>query len=231
MVCVRDSRTIRRSLLGAAVVAGLVVSAWGATAAQKGAKVPGPAAAAPQAESLVVGDTRTNLQTAFDNEINAKERYIAAAKQADREGYPYVAQLFRACARAEQVHADRHVHAIAASGGEARALLQRLSAGTTAENLRVSIDLETYEATRLYPALLERARAEHLTEAVRSINFALATEREHVRLLTTAQQTFDHRLAARTFYVCPLCGWTVESPDARKCPNCFTSARRFIRVT
>jgi rubrerythrin len=230
VLCMCESRTIHRGVSGAVVVAGIVVSAWGATAAQERRNVREPAVTQPQTAALEVGDTRANLQTAFDNEINAKERYLAAAKQADREGYPYVAQLFRACARAEQVHADQHVHAIAVSGGEARALLQRLSIGTTPENLRVATDLETYEATQLYPALLAKARAEHLPAAVRSIGFALAAEREHVRLLTAAQQTLDQRLAVRTFFVCPGCGRTVETRDARQCPNCFTSARRFIRV-
>jgi rubrerythrin len=231
MLFMRESPRIDRGVLGAVVAVGIVVFAWGAGTAQERGKAPEPVVTQPQAAAPEVGDTRANLQTSFDNEINAKERYLAAAKQADREGYPYVAQLFRACARAEQAHAEQHVHAIAVIGGEAKALLQRLSIGTTAENLRVAIDLETYEATQLYPALLARARAEQLTAAVRSITFALAAEREHARLLTAAQLTLDQRLAARTFFVCPMCGRTVETQDARQCPNCYTSARRVIRVT
>lgn len=95
----------------------------------------------------------------------------------------------------------------------------------------MAIDLEAYEATRWYPALLEKARAQGLPAAVRSINFALAAEREHVRLLTAAQQTLDQRLAVQTLVVCPMCGRTVETPDAKRRPNCFTSARKLVRVT
>jgi rubrerythrin len=210
---------------------GVAVPVWGVTTAPERVKAAEPSSVQAPAAAPELGDTRINLRTAFDNEVNAKERYLAASKQADREGYPYVAQLFRACARAEQVHADQHVHAIAMTGGEAKALLQRLTLGTTPENLKVAIELETYEATQLYPAMLEKARAEHLSDAVRSINFALATEREHVQLLTAAQQTIDQRLAVRKFFVCPTCGRTVESPDPGHCPNCFTSAKRFIHVT
>ena len=233
MLFMRGTRALNRSVLSAVVVVvvGIVLSAWGTTTAKESVKAQGKTATPPDTAALVVGDTRANLQQAFDSEINAKERYLVASKQADREGYPYVAQLFRACSRAEQVHAEQHVHAIAWTGGEARAMLQRLTLGTTAENVRTSIDLETYEATKLYPAMLKQARAEHQPEAVRSISFALAAEREHARLLITALQTLDQRLAKRTFYVCPMCGRTTEVLDFKKCPNCFTSAGRFIRVT
>ncbi len=224
-------RAVPRGLLCVVVAVGIAVAALGGTAGTERAKGPeAPVSPAP-AVPPVVRDTRTNLQEAFGNEVNAKERYVAAAKQADREGYPYVAQLFRACARAEQVHADQHVHAIAWTGGEAKALLRRLALGTTPENLRLSLELETYEATQLYPALLAQARAEHQPAAVRSLTFALAAEREHARLLAAALKTLDQRLATRTFYVCPMCGRTVESLDFKKCPNCFASARKFIRVT
>ncbi len=225
----RGTRAMAWGVLGAAAALGLAVAAVGVPPDAKRESIPeAPAPAAP----LVVGDTRANLQNAFDQEMNAKERYLAAAKQADQEGYRYVAQLFRACARAEQVHADRHVHAIAwtGGGGEAKALLQRLALGTTAENLRASIDLETYEATQFYPALLARARAEHLPAAARSMNFALAAEREHARLLAAVLETLDQRPATRTFYVCPMCGKTVESRGFKECPNCFTRAGKFIRV-
>lgn len=115
-----DSRMRRPGTSGILLVLGILVPAGGATVAQDRAKAPEPAVTQAQAAAPEVGDTRANLQAAFDNEINAKERYLSIAKQADREGYAYVAQLFRACARAEQAHAEQHVHAIAATGGEAK---------------------------------------------------------------------------------------------------------------
>jgi len=209
------------------IAVGIAMAAPGATV--KRDKLP-EAPAAQASVQPVVRDTRGNLQAVFDNEVNAKVRYLEAAKVADREGYRYVALVFRACARAEQVHAGQHVQAIAWTGGEARALLKKLALGTTAENLKVAVDLETYEATQLYPALLAHARAEHMTAAVRSMNFALAAEREHARLFTAALETLDQRPAPRAFHVCALCGKTVEKLDFEKCPNCFTLARKFIRV-
>ncbi len=46
-----------------------------------------------------------NLQDAFAGESQANRKYLAFAKQADKEGFPQVARLFRAAAEAETVHA------------------------------------------------------------------------------------------------------------------------------
>jgi rubrerythrin len=211
---------------------GITIAASIATAAAAGPRehAPAPPPASAPAEQPRVRDTRHNLQDVFGHEMNAKARYVESARVADREGYRCVAGLFRACARAEQVHADRHVNAIAWSGDEAKAFLDKLAVGTTVENLKAAVEAETWDATRLYPALLAQARAENMTEAVRSMNFALAAEREHAALFRAALETLEQRLPPRAFHVCPLCGKTVESLDFRKCPNCFTAARAFIRV-
>ncbi len=193
------------------------------------AKTPTPSETS---EPLEIHDTGANLQRAFGGEVNAHHRYLEAAKVAESEGRRDVAALFRACATAEQAHADRHVEAIAwTSGGEARAMMARLSLGTTLENLQLAAALEDYEVQSLYPALLERAKTEGHTEAVRSFNFALSAEREHARLLRSALDRWNAGAGPAAFHVCPKCGKTVVDVTFPKCPNCFTSARRFVRVS
>jgi len=175
-------------------------------------------------------DTRANLDAVFTNELNMRERYLACARQADAEGFAAVARLFRACARSEQIHADRHVQAIAWMGGEAKAMLGQLGIAGTADNLRTAIELERYESTELYPALIARARTDRQAMAVRSMTFALAAEREHLALLTEALTRLEQRPAAPAFHVCSYCGKTVTVLDSRKCPHCFTPASRFAVV-
>lgn len=177
-----------------------------------------------------VRDTPWNLQAVFSNEMNAKERYVAYAKQADVQGYAAVANLFRACAAAEEVHAHGHVVAIAWTGGQARAVLDRVEVNSTARNLQTAIAAEQYEVTYLYPALVNRARAENRAYAVRSMTFALAAEREHVRLLTAALAGLETCPVVQAVYVCPYCGKTVETRPQGKCPACFTPAWRFRKI-
>jgi rubrerythrin len=225
-------RRIPVAIVGSvALVVALAIAAGRANAATTSESKTPVTPAAPEAPAPPqVRDTGGNLLDAFDSEVNAKARYLAAAKVADQEGYAYVAGLFRACAQAEQVHSEQHVHAIAWTGLEAKAFLDKLAAGATAENLKTAIELETYEATQLYPAMIEKARAEHQSAAVRSMNYALGAEREHARLFTAALATLEERPAPRAFHVCSTCGKTVESLDFKKCPNCFSPAKKFIEV-
>ena len=62
--------------------------------------------------------TVENLQTAFDGESNANAKYLAFAKKADEEGYLMVASLFRAAARAEEIHKNNHADVIKKMGAE-----------------------------------------------------------------------------------------------------------------
>jgi len=52
-----------------------------------------------------------DLMTAFAGESRANRKYTAFAKQADAEGFPQVARLFRAAAEGEAVHAAAHFKA------------------------------------------------------------------------------------------------------------------------
>ena len=232
----RITHEVSRALVRAAIatVAAFVLATIAASALsgplREGGAAAQPGLTTPPVPAAVVRDTRGNLQDAFQNEVTAKARYALAAQIADREGYPAVARLFRACAQSEQVHADQDVHAIAWLGNEAKAYMERQALGTTAENLKAAIDRETYEATQLYPALVARARAEHQPAAVRSLTFALGTEREHAKRFTAALAQLEAHPAPQPIYVCALCGMMADSIEFDSCPNCFTSSHRFTRV-
>jgi rubrerythrin len=49
-------------------------------------------------------ETMQNLKAAYSAESNAQARYLAFAEKADAEGYGAAASLFRAAARARQIH-------------------------------------------------------------------------------------------------------------------------------
>ncbi len=59
-----------------------------------------------------------NLRTAFNNESNAHIRYIEFAAKADGEGWRGVASLFRAAARAEEIHAANHARVLHPLGAD-----------------------------------------------------------------------------------------------------------------
>src|SRR5512140_22677 len=95
--------------------------------------------------------TLGNLQTAFNGESNARARYLAFAVQADQEGHGPVASLFRAAARAEQIHAANHAAVIKKLGAEPVANIETPVVKSTRENLAAAIEGEVYERDVMYP--------------------------------------------------------------------------------
>ncbi len=175
--------------------------------------------------------TMNNLQTAFSGESNAHARYLAFAKRADTEGYAGVASLFRAAARAEEIHAGNHAAAIKGFNGTPEANLEVPVVQSTRENLAAAIKGETYERDEMYPAFIRQAQAEGNTEALRTFTFARAAEVEHAKLYTEALRDMENMKASRVFYVCPVCGFTAAKPDFENCPTCATPKELFEQVS
>ncbi len=169
------------------------------------------------------GKTLGNLMAAFNGESNAHARYLAFADKAEQEGYGEVASLFRAAARAEEIHANNHAAVIRKMGGVPKADVKEPEVKTTAENLQVAIKGESYERDTMYPEFIGQARSERNREALRSFNYALSAETEHAKLYTAALNTLDSLKGsqARDYYVCTVCGYTTATLDFTKCPSCF----------
>jgi rubrerythrin len=152
--------------------------------------------------------TQENLATAFAGESQANRKYLAFARQAEKESLPQVARLFRAAAEAETIHALGH---FANMGG----------VGDTKANLEAAVAGETYEFTTMYPPMLEQAQKEgHRAKVV--MGFALAAEKVHARLY---QQALDavkagKDLSKMEIYLCPFCGYLELGEAPAKCPIC-----------
>jgi len=176
--------------------------------------------------------TLENLQTAFNGESNAHNRYLLFAKQADAEGYGQVASLFRAAAQAEQVHAGNHAQVIKKLGAEPAAKIDAVTVKSTRENLQAAIAGETYERDTMYPNFLKQARAEGNRDAIRTLNLAKLAEAEHAKLYRQAAQNLASLKgsAAKEYFVCPTCGLTVSEVSFANCPSCFTYKEKFVRV-
>ena len=157
-----------------------------------------------------------NLRDAFAGESQANRKYLAFAKQADKEGYPQAAKLFRAAAEAETVHAHNHLKTL---GG----------INSTADNLKEAIAGETHEFKSMYPEMIAAAQEEGNKSAERTFNFANEVEKVHAALY---QKTLDNlgSLEETDIYVCSVCGHTVEGTPPDKCPVCQAESKAFFKV-
>jgi rubrerythrin len=163
--------------------------------------------------------TADNLKEAFAGESQANRKYLAFAKQAEKDGFAQVAKLFRAAAEAETVHAHAHLRVLG-------------SVKATPENLRAAIDGEGFEFTEMYPKFLKEAEEEEDTPATYSFKNALAVEEIHHGLYSDALKAVQsgQDLPQNRIFVCGVCGNTVygEAPDV--CPVCGAKKEKFFEV-
>ena len=160
--------------------------------------------------------TEKNLLEAFAGESQANRRYLAFAKQADKEGYTQVAKLFRAAAEAETVHAHAHLRTL---GG----------VKSTAENLKEAVSGETHEFTKMYPAMIDDAKKEGSKAAERGFTYANEVEKVHAALYQNASDNLD-TLEEADYYVCSVCGYTCENEAPDTCPVCGAKSTAFFEV-
>ena len=180
--------------------------------------------------ATVSEQTLKNLNTAFQGESNAANRYATFAKKADEEGFAQVAKLFRAASAAEAIHRDTHKEAILKLGGTVATFqLDPVTPGATADNLRAAIKGETHERDTMYPEFLALAKADDAEAAIRTLQFALAAEKEHAKLYQQALDTIGKNAPA-DYYVCQVCGMTLTELPAKKCPSCRKSRDEYKKI-
>lgn len=179
------------------------------------------------AKTAVTTHTLQNLQEAHNGEHNAHLRYLAFAKKADEEGYAKVATLFRAAARAEFIHSENHARVIVKLGARPNAPMEETAVRSTRENLMTAIEGETYERDVMYPAFVKIAEREQLPAAVRTFQYALEAETEHARLFADALANLPAMTGKTAYYVCAVCGYTVEKAEFSRCPVCNNPREKF----
>lgn len=161
--------------------------------------------------------TEKNLKEAFAGESQANRKYLAFAKQAEAEGFKQIAKLFRAAAEAETIHAHAHLRAL----NEIK---------TTKENLQAAINGETHEFKNMYPEMIAKAKEEGWKQAEISFNYANQVEKIHAALYEKALANLGKNIEV-DYYVCSVCGNTVEGQAPDKCPICGVPASKFIRIS
>ncbi len=160
-----------------------------------------------------------SLKKAFAGESQANRRYLAFARKAEEEGYQQIAKLFRAAAEAETIHALNHLRIT----GEIK---------STSENLDAAVSGETFEYKKMYPEYLSIAKQERKQRAAWSFDVANKVEKVHAGLFSRAADAVrnNKKLAKIDYYVCNVCGNTVEGVAPEKCPICGASKTEFSKV-
>ena len=164
--------------------------------------------------------TSKNLKDAFSGESQANRTYLAFAKKAEKEGLHQIAKLFKAAAMAETVHALNHLEIL----GKTK---------TTRENLKTAVSGETFEFDEMYPRYIDVAKQEGNKRAVWSFDVANKVEKIHAGLFSKALDSIENKkeLISTDYYVCKVCGNTVEFSAPERCSICGAPKEQFEKIS
>lgn len=178
--------------------------------------------------------TVTNLLAAFEGESNAHSKYVAFAARADAESWHGAASLFRAAARAEEIHANNHARVLKQLCAEPKCQIYPAEVKSTLENLKAALAGEQYEIDTMYPGFIAEATESDIPIARRSLTWAMEAEKTHARLYAGAIELVEKGLkdswagSASDFYVCAACGYTSRTPEGQeRCPVCNLAFDKF----
>lgn len=173
-------------------------------------------------------------------EMGVYYRYNAFGRQAQQEGYKGIAYLFVAFAAAEFVHAGNFGRIQARLNVEVAPLPKpEFKVGTTKDNLITAATGEIHSVDEFYPKLLERLRPEGHEDAMAAVNFAWATEQRHRDKLGQVRRWspgfFDQVakvIDTKTgqYFVCQVCGCTLNALPANACPVCKNPPRHYRHI-
>lgn len=178
--------------------------------------------------------TVANLLAAYEGESNAHSKYVLFAAKADAEGWHGAASLFRAAARAEEIHAANHARVLRQLGTEAKFEIHAAEVKSTLENLRAALSGEQYEIDTMYPGFIAEAGDSDVPIAKRSFTWAMEAEKTHARLYAEAIELVEKEAkqswaaSACNFYVCAACGYTTMTVEEQeRCPVCNLAIDKF----
>jgi rubrerythrin len=177
-----------------------------------------------------------NLETALEEELKNCAACKAYAAAADRDGLHGLASLFRATARAEQIHASNHARVLRHMGGSTLVDIPMPRVEGAIENLRASLVDQRFEIDYLYPVFLTNAVSLFDSTAVRSFHWALEADKSHARVHSEAIIRVNGSVETgwgaepHEFHVCGLCGYLAEKAEGENCPACNYLWEKFEKV-
>ena len=158
--------------------------------------------------------TEANLMAAFAGESQARNKYTYYAKQAKKDGYEQIAEIFEETAKNEMEHA--------------KMWFKELHGGTvpnTIENLKDAAGGKNYEWTDMYKEFANVAREEGFDQIAFLFEGVGAIEKEHeeryLTLLKSVEDDLVFKSEEETIWICRNCGHVYRSKEALEvCPIC-----------
>ncbi len=181
---------------------------------------------------LIGSRTERNILTAFAGESQARNRYTYFAKQAKKEGFVQISQIFERTAEQEKEHAKRLFKFLQGGEVEVTAAFPAGKIGSTLENLEASAAGEKYEYTEMYPEFSTIANEEGFAEIAHTFSSIAIAEQQHEK----QYRAFIHNIENNSVFqrdqaaiwYCANCGYITNGTEPpAKCPACDHSQAYF----
>ena len=176
--------------------------------------------------------TEKNLLKSFAGESQARMRYDYFAKQAKKEGFVQISNIFSETALNEMEHAKVFFKFLEGCSLEISASYPAGKIGTTLENLKSSADGEQEEWSQLYPefaSVAEKEGFDEVAERFRMIAKAeMAHEDRYRRLYDNLSSGSVFKKDKKVIWKCINCGYFHEGLEASdECPSCLHNQEYF----
>ena len=175
--------------------------------------------------SIKGSQTEKNLLTAFAGESQARNRYTYFSKQARKDGFVQISDIFQETADQEREHAKRFFKFLEGGEIEIVGAFPAGIIGPTVENLKASAAGEHYEWSEMYPGFASVARDEGFDAVAMVFDAISVAEKQHEkRYLDLVGNIMADKVFKRDDVVmwrCRNCGYLAEGTEApQMCPAC-----------
>lgn len=176
-------------------------------------------------KSLKGTQTEKNILTAFAGESQARNRYTYFAKQAKKDGYVSLSNIFEETANQEKEHAKRLFKFLEGGEAEIQATFPAGKIGTTLENLNEAADGERFEHETMYPGFAKTAMDEGFPEVAAAMESIAVAEQLHERryrsFIANIENGSVFKKDHEVIWKCQNCGYTHKGKEAmEECPSC-----------
>jgi rubrerythrin len=185
-------------------------------------------------------ETVAVLKRVYSREIQAYLNYLSYAEKAKLENYPGLAYFFYSFAIAELVHSRNFKQVLSVLGVPGwDPPKPGVEVSSTKVNLKSALDFEMVDIEQNYPQFVEEAKPEAHEGALRNLNWAWETEKQHHDLIQKMQSgtgIFFGVLAKKMeppslkFFICQTCGSTVAELPDQVCPICGSPVSVYLEV-
>ena len=158
--------------------------------------------------------TEKNLQEAFCGESQARNKYTFFAKQARKEGYQHIADIFDETANNEAQHGKIWFK-----------LLNEGNIPSTIDNLKSAAATECYEWDDMYARFAQDAKEEGFEKIACLFETIRGIEKMHMtrynNLIKRLEEKTQYKRDKNVIWECKKCGYRHEGTEPPKqCPFC-----------